>query len=82
MDTLDDFDTASIDDELYAKRDIIRESLNELSADIGMAMRAARLDFPGRQRSRPSVYFPRQFACSGPDTGAGILGDGQNCSCR
>jgi hypothetical protein len=46
MDTLDDFDTASIDDELDAQRDIISESLNELAADIGMAMRDACLDFP------------------------------------
>jgi hypothetical protein len=46
MDTLDDLDTASIDDKLVAQRDIISESLNDLAADIGMAMRDAHLDFP------------------------------------
>jgi hypothetical protein len=36
----------STDDEPEAQRDIIKESLNELAADIGMAMREASLDFP------------------------------------
>ena len=46
MDTLDDFYTTSTDDRLDAQRDIIRESLNEIATDIGMAMRDEGLHFP------------------------------------
>ena len=46
MDTLDDFYTTSTDDRLDTQRDIIRESLNEIANDIGMAMRDEGLHFP------------------------------------
>jgi hypothetical protein len=46
MDTLDKFYTTSTDNRLDAQRDIIRESLNEIVADIGMAMRDEGLHFP------------------------------------
>ena len=46
MDTLDNFYTTSTDNRLDAQRDIIRESLNEIAADIGMAMRDEGLHFP------------------------------------
>ena len=46
MDTLDDFYTTSTDDKLDTQRDIIRESLNEIANDIGMAMRDEGLHFP------------------------------------
>jgi hypothetical protein len=46
MDISDDFDTPSEDDTLHAQRDIIRESLNEIADDIGMAMRDEGLHFP------------------------------------
>jgi hypothetical protein len=46
MDTLDDFDTASIDDELDAQREIIRMALDEIAAEVGTALREAHLDFP------------------------------------
>ena len=46
MDTLDDFYTTSSDDRLNAQRHIIRESLNEIANDIGMAMRDEGLHFP------------------------------------
>ena len=36
----------SDDDRLDAQRDIIREALNEIAADIGMAMRDEGLQFP------------------------------------
>ena len=46
MDTLDDFYTKSTNDRLDTQRDIIRESLDEIANDIGMAMRDERLHFP------------------------------------
>ncbi len=44
MDTQED--NTSTDTRLDAQRDIIRNSLNELAAEIGMAMRDAGLNFP------------------------------------
>ena len=46
MDTLDNFYTTSTDNRLDAQRDIIRESLSEIAAEIGMAMRDEGLHFP------------------------------------
>ena len=42
MDTTPDID-------LDAQRHVIRESLNEIAADLGMAMRDEGLHFPGRE---------------------------------
>ena len=44
MDT--DNDHYEIDDKRNAQRDIIRESLDEIANDIGMAMRDVGLTFP------------------------------------
>ena len=46
MNTLDEQDELTIDDRLDAQRNIIRESLNEIANDIGMAMRDVGLTFP------------------------------------
>jgi hypothetical protein len=46
MDSYDDRNERSTDDKLDAQRRIIRESLDEIANDIGMAMRDAGLHFP------------------------------------
>jgi hypothetical protein len=46
MDISDDFDIPSEDDILHAQREIIRAALNEIAADIGVAMRDEGLHFP------------------------------------
>ena len=46
MNTFDEQDDLIFDDELDAQRDIIRQSLNGIANDIGMAMRDVGLTFP------------------------------------
>ena len=46
MNTFDEQDDIILGDKLDAQRDIIRESLNEIANDIGMAMRDVGLNFP------------------------------------
>ena len=46
MDTIEHEDDPSTDDTLDAQRDIIRQSINEIANDIGMAMRDVGLTFP------------------------------------
>src|ERR1700693_1576462 len=46
MNTFTSQDELSTDDILDAQRDIIRQSLNEIANDIGMAMRDVGLTFP------------------------------------
>ena len=46
MDTIKCDDDSSTDDRLDAQRDVIRQSLNEITNDIGMAMRDVGLTFP------------------------------------
>jgi hypothetical protein len=46
MNTIEDEDDSSTDDRLDAQRDIIRQSLDEIANDIGMAMRDVGLSFP------------------------------------
>jgi hypothetical protein len=46
MNTIEHDDDSSTDDKLNAQRDIIRQSLNEIANDIGMAMRDVGLTFP------------------------------------
>ena len=46
MDTIKCDDNSSTDDRLDAQRDVIRQSLNEITNDIGMAMRDVGLTFP------------------------------------
>jgi hypothetical protein len=46
MDTIEPRDESSTNDRLDAQREIIRNSLNEIANDIGMAMRDAGLTFP------------------------------------
>jgi hypothetical protein len=46
MSIFDDQNEASADDKLDAQREIIRQSLNEIANDIGMAMRDVGLRFP------------------------------------
>ena len=46
MNTLEEQDEWVIDDRRNAQRDIIRQSLDEIANDIGMAMRDAGLTFP------------------------------------
>ena len=46
MNTIEHEDDLSTDDTLDAQRDIIRQSLNEIVSDIGMAMRDVGLTFP------------------------------------
>ena len=46
MDTIEQEDESTFDDTLDAQRDIIRQSLNAITNDIGMAMRDVGLTFP------------------------------------
>jgi hypothetical protein len=46
MSTIEPQDDSSTDDTLDAQRDIIRQSINEIANDIGMAMRDVGLTFP------------------------------------
>jgi hypothetical protein len=46
METLDDQDDLGFDNDTKSPRDIIRQSLNEIANDIGMAMRDVGLRFP------------------------------------
>ena len=46
MNTFDEQDDLIFDNKLDAQRDIIRQSLNEIANDIGMAMRDVGLNFP------------------------------------
>src|SRR3954466_10463586 len=46
MDTIDDQDDTLFDDHLYSQREAIRESLDTIANDIGMAMRDIGLTFP------------------------------------
>ena len=46
MNTIEHEDDSSTDDTLDAQRDIIRQSINEIANDIGMAMRDVGLTFP------------------------------------
>ena len=46
MNTFDDHDDLIFDDKLDAQRDIIRQSLDQITNDIGMAMRDVGLTFP------------------------------------
>ena len=46
MNTFDEQDDLIFDDRLDTQRDIIRQSLNEIANDIGMAMRDVGLTFP------------------------------------
>ena len=46
MNTFDEQDDSIFDDRLDAQREIIRQSLNEITNDIGMAMRDVGLTFP------------------------------------
>jgi hypothetical protein len=46
MNTIEHEDDQLTDDRLDAQRDIIRQSINEIANDIGMAMRDAGLTFP------------------------------------
>ena len=46
MNTVEHEDDSSTDDTLDAQRDIIRQSINEIINDIGMAMRDVGLTFP------------------------------------
>ena len=46
MDTLDDQDRMQIDDHLYSQRETIRQSLDAIGNDIGMAMRDVGQTFP------------------------------------
>ena len=46
MNTFNEQDDLIFDDRLDAQRDIIRQSLNEIANDIGMAMRDVGLTFP------------------------------------
>ena len=46
MNTFDDHDDLIFDDRLDAQRDIIRQSLDQITNDIGMAMRDVGLTFP------------------------------------
>ena len=46
MNTFDEQDDFIFDDRLDAQRDIIRQSLDEIANDIGMAMRDVGLTFP------------------------------------
>jgi hypothetical protein len=46
MNTIEHEDDQSTDDTLDAQRDIIRQSLDEIANDIGMAMRDVGLTFP------------------------------------
>jgi hypothetical protein len=46
MSTIEHEDDSSTDDTLDAQRDIIRQSLDTITKDIGMAMRDAGLTFP------------------------------------
>ena len=46
MNTVEHEDNSSTDDTLDAQRDIIRQSINEIINDIGMAMRDVGLTFP------------------------------------
>ena len=46
MNPFDEQDDLIFDDQLDVKRDIIRQSLDEIANDIGMAMRDVGLNFP------------------------------------
>jgi hypothetical protein len=46
MNTFDEQDDLIFDDNLDDKRDIIRRSINDIAADIGMKMRDVGLTFP------------------------------------
>ena len=46
MDNTDEQHKTSTDDEIDAKRSIVRESLDEIAAEMGIAMRDANLRFP------------------------------------
>jgi hypothetical protein len=46
MDTIEQKDDSTFDDRLDAQRNIIRESLTEITNDIGIAMRDVGLTFP------------------------------------
>ena len=46
MNTFDDQDDLIFDDKLHTQRDIIRQSLDAIINDIGMAMRDVGLTFP------------------------------------
>ena len=46
INTLEEQDEWMIDDRLNAQRDIIRQSLDQIASDIGMAMRDVGLTFP------------------------------------
>ena len=46
MDTFDDQDDTQFADHLYSQRETIRESLDAIANDIGMAMRDVGLRFP------------------------------------
>jgi acetone carboxylase gamma subunit len=46
MNTIEHDDDSSTDDKLDTQRDIIRQSINEIANDIGMAMRDVGLTFP------------------------------------
>lgn len=46
MDTIDEQQELSDDDDLETLRSIIRQSLDEIASDIGAAMRDAHLNFP------------------------------------
>ena len=46
MNSIEHDDGSSTDDKLDAQRDIIRQSINEIANDIGMAMRDVGLTFP------------------------------------
>ena len=46
MNTIEDEDNKSTDNKLNTQRDIIRQSLNEITNDIGMTMRDVGLTFP------------------------------------
>ena len=46
MNTLEEQDEIMFEDGIDAERDIIRQSLNEIANDIGMAMRDVGLTFP------------------------------------
>lgn len=46
MNTFDEQDNLIFDDRLNTQRDIIRQSLDEIANDIGVAMRDAGLTFP------------------------------------
>ena len=46
MNTFNEQDDLVFDDKIDAQRDIIRQSLNEIANDVGMAMRDVGLTFP------------------------------------